>query len=153
MKAKTVQIHWHQKHPVFSLDTHPLDPQLLVTAGGDNAVRASHAATRFFWNLKSVDLASPWTHVPGHPQSAHDQRQCGSMASAERGLFGFRGRRWHGVGVEARDGRRSGAGGWFDGVLDGHGRCGGGRTVGTVVGSGGAFVSACFFSWIAGFGV
>eukprot|EP00963_Diacronema_lutheri_P008937 scaffold776_cov347-Pavlova_lutheri.AAC.135 len=47
MKVKTVQIVWHGKEPVFSLDFHPAagvkpeegDKYLLATGGGDNDVR------------------------------------------------------------------------------------------------------------------
>lgn len=47
MKVKTVQIVWHGKEPVFSLDFHPAagvkpeegDKYLLATGGGDNEVR------------------------------------------------------------------------------------------------------------------
>lgn len=37
MKAKTLQVVWHSKQPVFSLDFHPSG--LLATGGGDKDVK------------------------------------------------------------------------------------------------------------------
>ena len=37
MRAKTLQVVWHDKKPVFSLDFHPSG--LLATGGGDNDVK------------------------------------------------------------------------------------------------------------------
>ena len=39
MKAGTLQVVWHAKEPVYSLDFHP--GGLLVTAGGDKDVKVS----------------------------------------------------------------------------------------------------------------
>ncbi|KAL6747735.1 WD40-repeat-containing domain protein [Haematococcus lacustris] len=39
MKAKTIQIVWHGREPVCSLDFHPADPTLLLTAGADKDVK------------------------------------------------------------------------------------------------------------------
>ncbi len=36
---KTVQIHWHEKQPIYSADFDPNNPERLATAGGDNNVR------------------------------------------------------------------------------------------------------------------
>lgn len=41
MKAKTVQIHWHEKNPIFSLDFQPVYPYKLATAGADFMARVS----------------------------------------------------------------------------------------------------------------
>lgn len=37
MKAKTIQIVWHEKQPVFSLDFHP--DGTLITSGGDKEIK------------------------------------------------------------------------------------------------------------------
>lgn len=37
MRAKTLQVVWHDKKPIFSLDFHPSG--LLATGGGDNDVK------------------------------------------------------------------------------------------------------------------
>jgi hypothetical protein len=42
MKVKTLQIIWHGKEPVFSLDFHRTG--MLATAGGDKDIRVSHLA-------------------------------------------------------------------------------------------------------------
>ena len=39
MKAKTLQVVWHSKQPVFSLDFHPSG--LLATGGGDKDVKVN----------------------------------------------------------------------------------------------------------------
>jgi chromatin assembly factor 1 subunit B len=39
MKVKTLQIHWHNKQPIYSVDFNPQNPQKLVTCGGDNNIR------------------------------------------------------------------------------------------------------------------
>eukprot|EP00983_Pelagomonas_calceolata_P129847 1161640-Pelagomonas_calceolata.AAC.13 len=40
MKAKTLQIVWHGKEPVFTLDFHPTNPALLATGGADKDIKA-----------------------------------------------------------------------------------------------------------------
>ncbi|ORX51528.1 hypothetical protein BCR36DRAFT_583069 [Piromyces finnis] len=39
MKAKTLQIHWHDRQPIFSIDFEPCGKGRLATAGGDENVR------------------------------------------------------------------------------------------------------------------
>jgi len=39
MKAKTLQIVWHGKEPVFTLDFHPTNPTLLATGGADKDIK------------------------------------------------------------------------------------------------------------------
>jgi len=39
MHVKTLQIHWHEKQPIYSADFDPTCPARLATAGGDNNVR------------------------------------------------------------------------------------------------------------------
>ena len=43
MRVKTLQVHWHEKQPIFSCDFEPIrgGKQRLATAGGDAAVRVS----------------------------------------------------------------------------------------------------------------
>jgi chromatin assembly factor 1 subunit B len=41
MQVKTVQIHWHEKQPIFAADFDPTCPTRLATAGGDNNVRVA----------------------------------------------------------------------------------------------------------------
>ena len=38
MKTKTVQIHWHNKQPIFSADFDPTCNERLATGGADNNV-------------------------------------------------------------------------------------------------------------------
>lgn len=38
MKAKTLQILWHDKQPVFAVDFHPTEGYL-ATAGGDKEIK------------------------------------------------------------------------------------------------------------------
>jgi len=39
MKAKTLQIVWHGKEPVFTLDFHPTNSSLLATGGADKDIK------------------------------------------------------------------------------------------------------------------
>jgi len=41
MKAEVLKIHWHDKQPIYSVDICPLDPRILVTAGGDGKIRVA----------------------------------------------------------------------------------------------------------------
>ena len=62
MKAKTLQVVWHSKQPVFSLDFHPSG--LLATGGGDKDVKVNSwrrnewiASNRFF-DVAAVGVVS-----------------------------------------------------------------------------------------------
>ncbi|KAJ1973572.1 Chromatin assembly factor 1 subunit [Dimargaris verticillata] len=50
MKAKTVQVNWHDKLAIFSVDFDPQCPSRFATAGGDSNVR--------IWRLADAALAS-----------------------------------------------------------------------------------------------
>lgn len=58
MKAGTLQIVWHAKDPVYSLDFHPSG--LLATAGGDKEIkvksvrRAARGVRSFRWGAERV---------------------------------------------------------------------------------------------------
>lgn len=39
MRAQTLEIIWHAKEPVLSVDFHPSDPRLFATGGGDKDVK------------------------------------------------------------------------------------------------------------------
>ena len=39
MRVKTLQILWHDKQPVFSVDFSPCHPGVLATAGADKEVK------------------------------------------------------------------------------------------------------------------
>jgi hypothetical protein len=41
MKAKTLQIHWHEKQPVYSCHFEPLEPFRLATCGADSCIRVT----------------------------------------------------------------------------------------------------------------
>jgi hypothetical protein len=41
MRAATLEIIWHAKEPVLSVDFHPTDPRLFATGGGDKDVKVS----------------------------------------------------------------------------------------------------------------
>lgn len=41
-KVQTIQIHWHEKQPIFSLDFHPTISNRFLSSGGDGAVRIWH---------------------------------------------------------------------------------------------------------------
>ncbi len=46
MKAKTLQIVWHGKEPVFSLDFCPSIPSLLATGGADKDIKVRSSTPR-----------------------------------------------------------------------------------------------------------
>ena len=39
MRAKTVQIYWHDQQPIFSIDFDPLVAERFATCGGDTFIR------------------------------------------------------------------------------------------------------------------
>lgn len=43
MKAKTVQIHWHEKQPIFAVDFDPTGDGRFATSGGDGAVHVCYS--------------------------------------------------------------------------------------------------------------
>jgi hypothetical protein len=42
MRAKTVQIVWHCKEPVFSVDFDPQRPRLFITGGADKDIKVTY---------------------------------------------------------------------------------------------------------------
>lgn len=47
MKAKVLQIHWHEKRAIFAVDCEPTYPHRMATAGEDGAVRVSFYRARY----------------------------------------------------------------------------------------------------------
>jgi len=43
MRSQTLEIIWHAKEPVLSVDFHPSDPRLFATGGGDKDVKVRFA--------------------------------------------------------------------------------------------------------------
>jgi hypothetical protein len=72
MKAKTLQIVWHEKDPVFSIDFHP--DGYIATGGGDRDIKVGEAAvgavsagSRARLVLNSLDAAAVGAVVGGVP--------------------------------------------------------------------------------------
>lgn len=47
MRAKTIQIVWHTKEPVFAVDFHPTHTNLLATGGADKDIKV-HLHSKMF---------------------------------------------------------------------------------------------------------
>jgi hypothetical protein len=45
MRASTLEIIWHAKEPVLSVDFHPTDARLFATGGGDKDVKVGRGRT------------------------------------------------------------------------------------------------------------
>jgi WD40 repeat protein len=47
MRLKTIQILWHDRNPIFSVDFDPFDSNRLATGGADSHIRVSASLPRF----------------------------------------------------------------------------------------------------------
>lgn len=93
MKAKTLQIIWHEKQPVFSVDFHP--DGYLATGGADREIKVNHIRgcgghlgaqgktqrTALIWCGAACEFKSP--HELGRPPRA---RSCSAVDA--RCLYG-----------------------------------------------------------------
>ncbi len=61
MRAKTLQIVWHCKEPVFSLDFSPCEPRTLITAGADKDIKVRCCNVTLHTIAHGLTL-----HRPGH---------------------------------------------------------------------------------------
>jgi hypothetical protein len=53
MRAKLLQVVWHSKEPVYSLDFHPSG--LLATGGGDKEVKVGHCQASYSAGFRFFD--------------------------------------------------------------------------------------------------
>lgn len=74
MRAKTLQIVWHTKEPVFSLDFHPSG--VLATGGGDREVKVR--LIRLLTRSKLCTMLAKRLHVQTLPRCMPPSNSCGS---------------------------------------------------------------------------
>ncbi len=61
MKVKTLQIYWHDKQPIFSVDIEPIPDGRIATSGADGSVRVREKVKiyRQLWRIVKDDQQMP----------------------------------------------------------------------------------------------
>lgn len=76
MRASTLEIIWHAKEPVLSVDFHPSDPRLFATGGGDKDVKVRPGFFVFVVHIRDGRPKKTPSDAVAHARSPRSPHTC-----------------------------------------------------------------------------